>query len=505
VIKRIFKEGIMQSSDFVVDEFNQTLLKNVFPKGWKNPTPAKLYDLVVVGAGPGGMTAAMVALEHGARVAIVEKEHFGGECLNVGCIPSKALLRSSRLTAEIHDAFSYGIEIPKGWTVNFPSVMERVRRLRSAISLHDAALSFKKKGIDVFLGKGHFTSSEQVDVAGQILHFKKAIIATGTQPMQLSIPGLEEASYLTNQTIFNLTALPRRLAVLGSGPIGCELSQAFLRFGSQVTLITRGTSLMPRDDALATQRLQKVMEEEGMEMLFRTQLKRVEKKGKAKVLHLDSSTKPLLVDEILVATGRSPMVEGMGLEKANVTYDLKDGIAADDFLQTTNPHIYAVGDVSWRHKFTHVSMELGKLAAKNALGGARLKRSSLVIPWCTYTDPEIAHIGMQESKIQEKQITVQTVLVEMADIERANLDGETTGFVKIHVQEGTDQIVGATIMAKHAGDLISEIAVAMASQKGMTALAGAIHPFPTQAAAIRNAAESYLQTLLEKRPMRRSA
>lgn len=480
------------------DNFNQDLLKDVYPSNWKNPQPKEIYDLVVIGGGPGGMTAATIAAGLKATVAIIEKEHFGGECLSAGCIPSKAFLRSSRLAAEVRDAAEFGIEIPKGWNVNFPAVMQRVRRLQSTISPHDSAEHFKKLGIDVFLGAARFTDTNAVEViGGQTLRFKKAIIATGTIPSLPAIQGLEEAGYLTNQTVFKLNSLPSRLAVIGAGPIGCELSQAFLRFGSQVTLITRGNNLLPRDDSTATERLQKVFEEEGMQIFRQTQVTRVEKKGKDKILYLDTG-KVLVCDEILVAMGRVPNVEGLGLKQAGVTYDLKNGVASDDSLQTSNPNIYTVGDVGSRYKFTHISKELGKMAVLNALKEGKEKRSSMVIPWSTYTDPEIAHVGLQEKEAQENDLPVQTHIIEMKDTDRAILDGETAGFVKIHMQTDTGQILGGTIMAKHGGDMISELAVAIASQKGITALAEAIHPFPTQAEAIRTAAAGLVKALANK-------
>ena len=470
-----------------------TFAKDVFPKDWKNPKPAEIYDLVIIGGGPGGIAALMAARELGARVAIVEKEHLGGECLSYGCMPSKALIRSSRVAAEVRDAADFGIEVPKNWKVNFPAIMRRVHNKQSTLSPGDSPPHFKKLGVDVFLGTGHFTGSNTLEVAGQTLRFKKALISTGTQPVRLAAKGVEEAGYLTNQNVFKLTSLPSSLAVIGAGPIGCELAQAFARLGSKVTLITRGATILPRDDRTATERLEKVMQKEGVQILFNTQVERVEKKGRKRVLYLDRKSKSIAVDEILIAIGRLPAVEGLDLERAGVVFDLKKGVEANDFFQTSNPNIYTSGDVSSPYKFTHISQQQGKMAVHNALNGNKLKRSSVIIPWCTFTDPEIAHIGVQESAAG-----VQTALVEMKNTGRAVLDGETTGFVKIHVKEGSDQIVGATIMARHAGDMISEIAVAIASQKGVRAIADAIHTFPTQAEAIREAAVSIVQAQSKK-------
>lgn len=475
---------------------------DVFPRSWKNPKAQKMYDLVVIGGGPGGMTAATVAAELNATVALIEKEHLGGECFNVGCIPSKALLRSSRCAAEVRDAADFGIEVSKGWKVNFPAVIQRVHRLQGTLSPHDSAEHFKKLGIDVFLDPAQFTDVGTLSVGGQLLHFKKAILATGTSPVIPSIPGLKEAGYLTNQTVFKLTDLPSRLVVIGAGPIGCELSQAFLRFGSKVTLITRGVSLLPKDDSTASERLQKVFEKEGMEILQQTQVKRVAKKGTGKILYLDSGEE-LFCDEILVAIGRTPNVAGLGLEKAGIKYNLKKGIQSDETLKTSNSNIYVVGDVGSLYKFTHVSKELGKIAVQNALKGAKIKRSSMSIPWCTYTDPEIAHIGLQEKEAQEQGFSVQTLLIEMKDTDRAVLDGETIGFVKIHIHAENGLILGATIMAKHAGDMIAELAVAIAGQKGIAAIAEAIHPFPTQAEAIRSAATGLVKAMASKSELSR--
>jgi pyruvate/2-oxoglutarate dehydrogenase complex dihydrolipoamide dehydrogenase (E3) component len=478
-----------------LDELNRKFRQDIFPPDWKNPQPARLYDLVIIGGGPGGMTATTVATGLDVKVAVVEKEHFGGECLSYGCIPSKAMLRCSRVAEEVRQGKEFGLEIPQGWKVNFAAVMQRVRHLQTIISPHDSAEHFKKLGADVFFGTGYFVGPNELKVGDQSIHFKKAIIMTGTQPVPLTIPGIEETDYLTNQTIFNLSALPPRLGVIGGGPISCELAQAFLRFGSQVTLVTHAGHLLPRDDILATERLQKVLEKEGMKIFTRAEVLKIEKRGKEKILHIDQSTEPVIVDEILVAIGRMPAVEDLNLESANIAYDRKKGIATNDYLQTSNPNIYAAGDVTSRYKFTHISKELSKMAVFNALYGNKEKASGLIVPWCTYTDPEVAHIGISEQEAKEQGIPIETVLVEMADIDRAILDGETTGFVKLLVKAESDQIIGATVMAAHAGDLISELGVAMACEKGLMALAQTIHPFPTQAQVFRTAAA----TLLKKR------
>jgi len=475
------------------DAFSKKLVENVFPANWKNPKAGQTYDLLVIGGGPGGMTAATIAREQQATVALVEKEHMGGECLSYGCIPSKALLRSSRLAADVRNGANFGIEIPNNWKVDFGAVMQRVHRLQSTLAPHDSPEHFKGLGIDLFLGQARFLGPNQVEVGGQTITFKKAIIATGTEPVPLKIPGLTESDYLTNQTIFQLSTLPKRFGVIGGGPISCELAQAFLQFGSEVTLITDSTHLLPRDDLMATERLKKVFEDEGMKIFFQSHVERVEKKGKEKTLYLNQPNQSITVDEILVAIGRAPAVMGLDLEKAGISYHTHQGISTNEFLQTTNPNVYAVGDVTSRYKFTHMSQELASLAVTNALKGHTKKNSSLNVPWCTFTEPEVAHIGLSEQEAKEKGIATESVIIELSNIDRAIVDEETTGFMKLIVKENSHHIIGADLMASHAGDMISEISVAMASDQGLLALSQAIHPFPTQAQIIRTAAKTLLQ------------
>ena len=378
------------------------------------------------------------------------------------------------------------LKFQETWKVDFGAIMKRVHRLQAVLSPHDAALHFKQLGIDVFLGEGHFTGSNQLEVGGQRINFKKALIVTGTQPIPLEIQGLNASDYHTNQTIFELSVLPKRLGVIGGGPISCELSQAFLRFGSEVTLITSDKYLLPKDDREASKRLRESFEKEGMRILTETRVQRVEKNGAEKILYVNDDQK-IVVDEILVAIGRAPAVEGLNLEQAGVDYDVHHGIQTNEYLQTTNLDIYAAGDVTSKYKFTHISVELSAMAVKNALRGEHEKKSALHVPWSTFTDPEIAHIG-----VTNEVSSSETALVEMANVDRAIVDEETVGFVKLQVKAYTDQIASATIMATHAGDMIAQVGIAMASKNGLTALAEAIHPFPTQSQSVRMAAQTIL-------------
>jgi len=480
------------------DSFNQTLVNNVHPAGWTNPEPKDRYNLVVIGAGTGGLVTAIGAATLGARVAIIEKHLMGGDCLNVGCVPSKGLIRASRAYAEVRDAGDFGVEVPAGSKVNFQKVMERMRRIRSQISQADSAQRYKKLGVDVFIGSGKFLDSETVEVDGKQLKFSKCILATGARAVAPEIPGLAEAGYLNNENLFNLTELPKRLGVIGAGPIGCEMAQSFARFGSQVTLFEMTGKILPREDTDAAAIVQKSFKKDRINLVFNCALKKIEKRGNEKVIYLECGDQKsvVIVDEILAGVGRAPNVEGLNLERVNVHYDKRKGVSVNDNLRTTNPKIYAVGDICSPYKFTHTAEAMAVIAIQNALFKGRKKTSSLVIPWCTYTDPEIAHVGLYEKEAEQKGIPVETFVRHFKDVDRAQLDGEEEGFVKIHSRKGTDQILGATIVAKHAGEMISELTLAMTGKVGLKTLSSVITPYPVQADAIKRAAGAYLKTKL---------
>ncbi len=471
--------------------FREQFKNDIFPANWENPKRDKVYDLAIIGGGPGGMTAATFASSMGVNVALIEKAHLGGECLSYGCIPSKALLNASRAVKTIKRAHQFGIHLSSEWHIDFSKIMKRVYRLQATISPHDSAEHFKKLGVDVFLGEAKFTNTHEIQVNGLTIRYKKALIITGTQPIIPPIPGLDALSYFTNQNIFTISQLPSTFGVIGGGPIACELAQAFQRFGSKVILITHGEHLLPKDDPLATSRLQKIMQEEGVKVLTQSNVDRIELEGRQKKLHVGE--KNYLVDEILIAVGRKPALN-MDLENAQVAYDIKKGISTNGYLQTSNPDIYCSGDVTSQYKFTHVSKELARIAVKNALKGNQQTKDDLTIPWCTYTSPEIAHAGLNEQEAKEKWGEVVTALVELNTVDRAILDEETEGFIKLVASKKTGKIVGATLVAEHAGEMISEITAVMNTENGLQALLGAIHPFPTQSQCMRTAAE-----LLEKR------
>jgi pyruvate/2-oxoglutarate dehydrogenase complex dihydrolipoamide dehydrogenase (E3) component len=480
------------------DVNNRLLVSNVHPPDWANPEPAGRYNLVVVGAGTAGLISAIGAAGLGARVALIEREFLGGDCLNVGCVPSKALIRASRAAAEIRYALDFGVEVPAGTRVKFPDVMDRMRWLRASLSTNDSAARYRGLGVDVFFGEGRFTGTDTVEVGGRVLRFTRAVIATGSRAARPDIPGLAEAGFLTNETVFNLTELPPRLAVIGAGPVGCELAQAFARFGARVSLLGNGPHVMPREDPDAARIVEKQMQRDGVNLFPGCKVVRVAQEGSEKVLHLECGGQrtEVLVDAILVGVGRIPNVQGLGLESAGVAYDEKEGVKVNDRLQTTNRRIFAAGDICSRFKFTHAADAMARVVIQNALFFGRAKASALVIPWCTYTDPEVAHVGLSEAEAKARGIDVQTFTEPMARVDRAVLDGDTVGFVKVHVRAGSDRIVGATVVARHAGEMISELTLAMVGGLGLGKLARTIHPYPTQAEAIKRIADAYNRTRL---------
>ncbi|HSB72612.1 MAG TPA: mercuric reductase [Candidatus Methylomirabilis sp.] len=479
------------------DAHNQALVRNVHPSDWVNPDPAERYNLVVIGAGAAGLVSAIGAAGLGARVALVERHLLGGDCLNVGCVPSKALLRAARAAAEVRDATAYGVQVPPGVRVDFPAVMERMRALRAQISRTDSVHRCREAGVDVFLGEGRFTGPDVVEVDGKRLRFARAVIATGARAAAPPIPGLAEAGYLTSKTVWSLTTLPPRLAVIGAGPIGCELAQAFARFGSQVHLIEAQHGILPSGDRDGAGIVLKSMTRDGVTLLCCGTDLKVAPAARGTRLTVDSHGQhhDLVVDEILVGVGRRPNVEGLGLDKAAVRFDER-GVAVNDRLQTTNPRVFAAGDVCPGYKFTHNSDFQARLVIQNALFHGRGRVSALTLPWCTYTDPEVAHVGRTASDAAAQGIRIRTFTQELTEVDRAILDGETEGFVRVHVREGTDAILGATIVARHAGEMLSEITLAMANGIGLGRIAATIHPYPTQAEAIRKLGDAYTRTRL---------
>ena len=484
-----------------LDEHNRLLISNVHPPEWLNPEPKGRYHIVVIGAGTAGLVTAIGAAGLGARVAILERSLMGGDCLNTGCVPSKALIRAAHAAASVREADEFGIHIPEDAVLfDFGKMMERMRRLRAGISEHDSAQRFSDLGIDVFLGNAKFTGHNTVEIADKSLKFSKACIATGTRAALPPIEGLAEAGALTNETIFSLTELPPRMAVIGAGPIGVEMSQSFARFGSTVTLIDHHDGILFREDRDAAALVEKSLLRDGISVAFGSKVNRIRVEDNTKILEIelvvDGTLTSLRVDQVLVAAGRTPNVEQLGLEAAGVTYDTRRGVTVNAKLRTSNRHIYAAGDICSNYKFTHTADAMARIVIGNALFFGRSKVSSLVIPWCTYSDPELAHVGIHEHEAEQKNIRIDTYVTELKSVDRAVLDSEQEGFVKIHCAQGTDKILGATIVAKHAGDMISQVTTAIQGALGLKSIASTIHPYPTQAEAIRKTADAYQRTRL---------
>ena len=483
------------------DIHNKSLVQNGHPDNWINPKPGGNYNVVVIGAGTAGLVTAAGAAALGAKVALIERHLMGGDCLNVGCVPSKGLIRAARAFADVRDAGDFGVRVPDGTTVDFAAVMERMRKIRAKISPNDSVRRFSALGIDVYLGHGKFLSSKRVEVAGAELSFSRAVIATGARAAAPPIPGLEETGYLTNETIFTLTELPKRLAVIGAGPIGCEMAQSFARFGSEVYLLELSDHILPREPKQVSQIVERAFERDGVNLIKLCKTGKIETAAEGKTIHYEcgNEEKTLQVDEILVGVGRAPNVDNLGLEAAGVEYDTRTGVKVNDYLQTTNRRIYAAGDISSKYKFTHTAESLAAIAIQNSLFLRTKKASALTIPWSTYTDPEVAHVGLYPTDADALGMETTTYTHTLSEVDRAMLDGEDDGFAELYAKKGSDKILGATIVARHAGEMISEVTLAIVAGAGLGTITQTIHPYPTQAEVIRKAAREYYKSRLTPR------
>ena len=475
------------------DEHNRRLLANVHPPDWANPTPQRRYHLVVLGAGTGGLVTAAIAAALGARVALVERHLMGGDCLNVGCVPSKAIIRAARAWAEARGAAArFGGPAVSAGGEEFGRVMERMRRLRAELSHLDGAARFRDLGVDVFLGEGAFTGPDTLRVGQATLRFRRAVVATGGRAAVPDVPGLAEAGYYTNDTVFSLTELPRRLVIVGAGPIGCEMAQSFARFGSTVTVVDGNDRVLSNDDADAAAVVRAALERDGVRFELGARITAVAREGSARVVRFSrgAATGRVAADAILVAAGRAANVEGVGLDAAGVRYGDR-GVEVDDRLRTSNPRIFAVGDVATKYRFTHAADALARLVVPNALFWGRGKASDLVMPWATYTSPELAHVGIAPADVVRRGAEVETITVPLAEVDRARLDDAAEGFFRVHLARGSDRILGATFVGEHAGDIISQVTQAMTQKLGLGALGAMIYPYPTQAEALRKAADAW--------------
>jgi pyruvate/2-oxoglutarate dehydrogenase complex dihydrolipoamide dehydrogenase (E3) component len=479
------------------DPHDQQVIANCHPPNYSNPFPEGKYNLVAIGAGAAGLVSAGGAGSLGAKSALIERTLTGGDCLNTGCVPSKALIRAARAVYDLRIANEFGVRFTSEPQIDFSTAMERMRRLRARISFADSVELFSRKyNVDVYLGDARFVATKAIEVDGKRLEFDRAVIATGSRPAELPIPGLKEAGFYTNETIFKLTALPAQMAVIGGGAIGCELGQAFLRFGCAITIINDAAQILPREDRDAAGIVHRQFEREGMTIINRAEILGIETRGKDKAIIFlrNGRESEVVCQAILLAAGRVPNIEGLNLEVAGVSYS-RDGVIVDDYLRTSNPRVYAAGDICSKHKFTHAADAMARTVLRNALFFGRGKIT--VMPWVTFTDPEVAHTGYYEADAREAGFEVTTITEHFDDLDRAILDGEDAGFARVHYDRRTGKILGGTIVARHAGEMISELTLAITHGLKMEALAKTIHPYPTQAEALRKIGDVYDRTQLQ--------
>jgi pyruvate/2-oxoglutarate dehydrogenase complex dihydrolipoamide dehydrogenase (E3) component len=461
------------------------------------------YDLVVIGGGSGGLLVAGVAASLKAKVALIERDRLGGDCLWYGCVPSKSLIHASRMAYQIKSAGRFGIYCNDA-QIDFAKAIGHVQGVISTIQPHDSAERFESLGVEVIFGSGEFVDGQTFQVNRRHLKARAFVIATGSRPAVPTIPGLLEAGYLTNEEVFSLTELPQSLAVIGGGPIGCELGQAFSRLGCEVTIIASRDRLLPKEDPEAVEVVHKQFESEGIRVFTQTKVERVEIADAKK--YLWAGGQKIVVDEILVAAGRQPNVESLNLDAARVRLG-KLGIEVNAKLQTTNPRIYACGDVIGGYQFTHVAGYQANVVLKNALFLPVTKADYRVIPWATFTDPELARVGLTEQQAREGYgDNIYVVKQDFAEVDRAQAEAVTSGFAKI-ITRRNGQILGAHLVGPVAGELIHEIVLAMSHKLKISALSG-IHIYPTLAevnskAAFELTKQKYeknhrLQSLLEK-------
>ncbi len=459
-------------------------------KVYKDYVKPKSFDtnMVVIGAGSAGLVSSYIASAVKAKVTLVEKHKMGGDCLNTGCVPSKALIKAARTVNDIHKAKDLGIHVADP-TVDFPAVMERVRQVIRDIEPHDSVERYSSLGVDCLQGEATILSPWEVSVDGKTITTRNIVIATGARPFVPPIPGLDQLDYLTSDNLWGINELPKRLLVLGGGPIGCELAQAFNRLGSKVTLVMRRSHLMPREDEDVSEYIRQKFIEEGIEVLTDYQPVSFETRDGENVALLEAAgekttekkEREVSFDKVLVALGRKANTDSLGLENMGIELNPNGTVTVDEYLRSRYPNIYACGDVAGPYQFTHTASHQAWYVAVNALFG-RFKKFKIdysVVPWATFTDPEVAHVGLSEADAKAKDIPYEITKYGIDDLDRAIADNTAEGFVKVLTVPGKDKILGATIVGYHAGDLLTEFVTAMKQGLGLKKILGTIHSYPT--------------------------
>jgi len=458
---------------------------------WKRPRRYE-RNVVVIGGGSAGLVAAYIAAAVRAKVTLVEKDRMGGDCLNTGCVPSKALIRSARLLAQMRRAHEYGLQVPAA-RFDFAEVMERVQRVVRAVAPHDSAERYRALGVECLQGEARITSPWAVTIDGrQTLTTRAIVIAAGARPLVPRLPGIEHARVLTSDTVWALRELPRRLVVLGGGPVGCELAQAFARFGAHVTQVEMLPRLLSREDPDAAELVRSRFAAEGIDVRTAHRAVRVEP-GRALVCEHETAEVRFEFDALISALGRVPNTAGYGLEELGVPLSATRTVETNDYLQTLYPNIYACGDVAGPYQFTHTASHQAWYAAVNALFSPfrRFRADYSVIPWATFTDPEVARVGLNETEAKERGIAYEATVFELAELDRAIVDEAAEGMVKVLTEPGSDRILGATIVGEQAGELIVEFITAMKHGIGLNKILGTIHIYPTLAEANKYAAGAW--------------
>jgi len=466
-----------------------------------NAIDQKLYNVAVIGAGTAGLVTAAGTAAVGGCVALIERNKMGGDCLNFGCVPSKALISSARLIQQIRESEKWGLDRQEPRFV-FERVFERMRARRAKIAPNDSQERFESLGVDVFRGEAHFVSPHEIEVDGQKLRARNFVIAAGSRAAIPKIEGMDHVPYFTNETIFDeLKEKPESLIVLGGGPIGCELGQVLVRLGVKVTILQRGSQLLPREDGDVAEVLQRQLEREDVRIEFDAEAKSAARQGNSMrldCLHKDGSGFQLNAEALLVAAGRVPNIDKLNLDAAGVRFN-KRGVIVNEYLQTSQPHIYAAGDIVGSFQFTHMADARARVVVRNILMPLQLlrqKTETAVLPWVTYTDPEIAHIGFGEREAQKSNIVYDLFVVPLEEVDRAVVESEEIGFAKVLTAKDSDKILGVTIVGARAGDLIHEFVLAMKARIGLGTIASTIHAYPTFAELARKAGDKYNRTRL---------